>query len=255
MLKNIAGKDLWVEVEGDGPAVIMVHGLGGTTTFYDAVAGALADSHKVIRFDWNGHGRSPLTGDVSIAGLADDVAAVLDAEGIDTAAVVAHSAGTIAAQQFAASHADRTTKLVLLGPIRDLPDAGRDGLRARGAAVRADGVGSVAGAVAEAGTGPATKSERPEIVGYVRESVLGQTDDGYAAGLDAAANSTDADQVAITAPVLIITGAADGVCPPEKAEKIGSGFADARVDGIDGIGHWTVVESAKPVAGLIADFL
>lgn len=40
MLTNIAGKELWLEVAGEGPAVVMIHGLGGTCTFYEAVAAA-----------------------------------------------------------------------------------------------------------------------------------------------------------------------------------------------------------------------
>jgi 3-oxoadipate enol-lactonase len=255
MLTNVAHKKLWLEVSGDGPAVVMIHGLGGTTTFYEAVEMALSATHRVIRYDFNGHGRSPLTGSVSIASLADDLGAVMDELGVESADIIGHSAGTIVVQEFAARNPDRAAKLVLLGPIRELPDAGRDGLRARAGTVRSDTIGAVAGAVAAAGTGPATKSDRPEIVGYVRESVLSQTDEGYAVACEAAADSVDADQSKIAGPVLVITGSADGICPPEKAEHIASGFADARVEVIDGIGHWTVVEAGKQVSTMIADFL
>ncbi len=255
MLTQINGKQLWLETTGDGPTVVMVHGLGGTTTFYDAVTSRLANDHRVVAFDLNGHGRSPLTGAVSIESFADDLGAVLDHVGADSASVIGHSMGSAVVQTFAASHADRVDKLVLLGPIRELPDAGRNGLRERAATVRTQTIGAIAGTIANAGTGPKTKDERPEIVGYVRESVLGQTDEGYAVACEAAADTVDADQAAITCPVLLVTGTADGIAPPEKTEHIAAGFGDATVHVIDGIGHWTVVEAGVEVASLVAEFL
>ena len=209
----------------------------------------------MIRFDFDGHGRSPLTGPVSIGALADDVGAVLDHVGVDTAHVIGHSAGTIVAQDFASRNPDRTAKLVLLGPIRELPDAGRAGLRDRAATVREQTIGAIATAVATAGTGAGTKADRPEIIGYVRESVLGQTDEGYAVACEAAAASVDAEQALITGPVLVITGSDDATAPPEKSERIAAGFADSEFAVIDGIGHWTVIEAGKQVSGLIAEFL
>ena len=88
MLTSINGKQLWLETTGDGPTVVMVHGLGGTTTFYDAVTARLADDHRVVAFDLNGHGRSPLTGAVSIEGFAADLVAVLDHVGAASASVI-----------------------------------------------------------------------------------------------------------------------------------------------------------------------
>ena len=130
-----------------------------------------------------------------------------------------------------------------------------DGLRQRAVNVRADTIGSIATAIADAGTGPKTKAERPEIVGYVRECILRQTDEGYAVACEAAAGTVDADQAAITCPVLLITGTADGIAPPEKTQHIAAGFGDATVHVIDGIGHWTVVEAGAEVASLVAEFL
>ena len=121
--------------------------------------------------------------------------------------------------------------------------------------VRTQTIGAIAGTIANAGTGPKTKDERPEIVGYVRESVLGQTDEGYAVACEAAADTVDADQAAITCSILLITGTADGIAPPEKTEHIAAGFGDATVHIIDGIGHWTVVEAGVEVASLVAEFL
>ena len=53
---------LFVEKTGTGPAVVLIHGLGGTTTVYDPQVAALAKTHTVLRYDLSGHGRSPYVG-------------------------------------------------------------------------------------------------------------------------------------------------------------------------------------------------
>ena len=58
---QVNGKELAVEVEGDGPAVLLVHGLGGTSNFYQVQTDALVDRFRVIRVDSAGAGRSPAT--------------------------------------------------------------------------------------------------------------------------------------------------------------------------------------------------
>src|SRR5689334_12478103 len=111
---KINGTDLAVEVEGSGPAVLLVHGLGGTGNFYQIQADALASSHQVIRVDSAGAGRSGLREGIGIESHADDLAAVLDQVGVASAAVVGHSMGTLVARSFAARHRDRVTALALL---------------------------------------------------------------------------------------------------------------------------------------------
>ena len=84
-IMKLNAQELAVEIDGDGPAVPLVHGLGGTTNFYQVQADALADRFKVIRVDCAGAGRSPLTDGISIESHADDLVAVLDQLGIDSA--------------------------------------------------------------------------------------------------------------------------------------------------------------------------
>ena len=84
---NVNGKELAVEIDGpdDAPVVLLVHGLGGTSNFYQVQTDALAERLRVIRVDSAGAGRSPVTDDISIAGHAEDLAAVLDALNVSSA--------------------------------------------------------------------------------------------------------------------------------------------------------------------------
>ena len=65
--------DLYYEREGNpsGPALVFIHGLGGTTNVYQPLAHALQDC-DLVRFDWAGHGRSSLPKSTSIESYAED---------------------------------------------------------------------------------------------------------------------------------------------------------------------------------------
>ncbi|MEU1162607.1 alpha/beta hydrolase [Streptomyces sp. NPDC005921] len=120
---DVNGRTLAVEVDGQGPAVLMVHGLGGTSNFYQVQADALAERFRVIRVDSAGAGRSPVAEDISIESHAEDLAAVLDELGVPTAAVVGHSMGTLVVRALAARHPGRVSALALLGAVRVPSDA------------------------------------------------------------------------------------------------------------------------------------
>jgi len=98
---NVAGTELAVETEGSGPPLVLLHGLGGTGNFYQPQVGALAERFTVIRPDLRGHGRSPVSGQISIDGYVSDLAGLLDELGHDQVRLVGHSMSTLTAQHFA----------------------------------------------------------------------------------------------------------------------------------------------------------
>ena len=83
-LKEINGKKLWVEVKGSGKPVIFIHGLGSSLNYFHVQAEDLsANGFQIIRFDFEGAARSPLSGTVSIESIAKDAIAILDHFGIE----------------------------------------------------------------------------------------------------------------------------------------------------------------------------
>jgi len=252
---DLKGKKIFVEVEGEGPALLFVHGLGGTTTFFEAQARALAAKHRVVRFDLEGHGRSELSGgELTIASFAADAIALLDALGIRSADVVGHSLGTIPVQHLAAHHRDRVGKVVLLGPIREQPPAGKEATRARAATVREKGMEAVASAIANAATSPTVQRERPELLGFVRELLLGQSPEGYARACEALAQAKAVDLSGVETPVLLLRGDDDKVSSNETVVAMAKELAHARTGVLEGCGHWTAIEAAARVTAALTEF-
>lgn len=117
------GAVLQAAVQGTGPPLLLVSGLGGTAAFWTARAAALARSFRVIRFDQRGIGAST-RGEAActIDLLARDCIAVLDAAGVDRATLLGHSTGGCIGQSVARQAPRRLSALILsatwLGPNR-----------------------------------------------------------------------------------------------------------------------------------------
>lgn len=254
---QVNGKELAVEVDGEGPAVLLVHGLGGTSNFYQPLADALVDRFQVIRVDSAGAGRSPVpeNADISVESHADDLAAVLDALGVASARVVGHSMGTLVVRSLAARHPDKVSALVLLGAVREPADAGRQAQRDRAATLREQGTPAVAPGIVANALSETTHRDRPEVTAFVRELVMRQDAEGYARNCEALAAATDPGPIDKKLPLLLITGEDDKVGPPEASHELARGHGDAAVEILPGVGHWTALEAARQTNDHLVKFL
>ncbi len=100
------------------PAVIMVHGFGGSLHSWEPWAQALSGDHRVIRFDLPGCGLTAPdpSGNYTDARSMQLLIALMDQLGIARASIVGHSIGGRIAWTFAATHPERVDKLVLVAP-------------------------------------------------------------------------------------------------------------------------------------------
>ena len=249
--------EMEVEKTGSGPALVLVHGLGGTSNFWFPQLAELNRRFTVYRPDLRGSGRSLLNGGgkLSVDALVDDLVGLLDAEGLESAAFVGHSFGSLVVQHLAAKHPRRVTRLALVGPIRAPADANRQGPRDRAAKVRAEGMIAVADAIVGAALSSATREHKPIATSFVRELLLRQDPQGYAATCEALADARDADYASIVAPTLLVTGKDDGVGSPATAEMLKSQIRGAEVVLLEDCGHWTAIEQPERVTEALSAFL
>ncbi|QIE26491.1 3-oxoadipate enol-lactonase 2 (plasmid) [Caballeronia sp. SBC1] len=243
LVKNIA-----VEVDGDGQAVVCIHGLGGSSNNWTPVLSAF-EGMKVVRPDLPGSARSALPSQpLSIDLYVETLAAVLRELDISKAHMVAHSMGTIIAQHLAIKHPELVKSLALFGPLLAPPEQGRPGIQARAALSREKGVAGVqeiADAIVKGATSAETKAQRPVAIALVRESVMRQSPEGYAQSCEALAGAQATEVEKIGVPTLLVTGDEDGVGQPAAVKAMGERIAGSNVMVLSGCGHWTTFE--KPV--------
>ena len=100
---------------GEGPLVVAAHGITSNHRSWGVVAAALEGEVRLVALDQRGRGRSNgVPGPYGIDQLADDVAALLDHLGEETAVIAGHSMGGFVATTFAVRHPERAHALVLV---------------------------------------------------------------------------------------------------------------------------------------------
>ncbi|HYP71000.1 MAG TPA: alpha/beta hydrolase, partial [Variovorax sp.] len=208
---------LAVEEEGDGPAVVCVHGLGGSSNSWTPLMPVLS-RHRVIRVDLPGSGRSQAAeGALSIDRYVQALLDVCSRLGVTRAHWLGHSMGTIVCQHVAAAHPKLVASVALFGPLIAPPDAARTAMlqRAEKARSGAAGMQEITQALLNAAISADTRQRLPVAVAYVRESLMRQSGEAYARSCEALAAAQPAAVESITAPVLLVTGDEDGVAPPQ----------------------------------------
>lgn len=112
----VAGRRVRYRIEGDGPPVVLLHGIGRTLDDFVEQQDLLARDHRVVSVDLPGHGGSaPLDGPHTLSAFASAVAVFLDAARVDGPAhLVGNSLGGAVAMRLAVDDPTRVASLVLV---------------------------------------------------------------------------------------------------------------------------------------------
>jgi pimeloyl-ACP methyl ester carboxylesterase len=249
-----------VEEEGEGPAVVCVHGLGGSSNTFTPLMPAMA-RHRVIRVDLPGSGRSQQAeGALDIERYVAVLLAICERLKVTRAHWVGHSMGNIVLQHIAVSQPRRVASLAMFGPLITPPDAARAAIRARAAKARegASGMQEIALALLQASISADTRERLPIAVAFVRESLMRQDGEAYARSCEALAAAQPAAIENIEAPVLLVTGDEDGVAPPQSVRAMADRLHRApgkRVVVLARCGHWTPIERPEECGRELREFL
>jgi pimeloyl-ACP methyl ester carboxylesterase len=216
--------------------MVLIHGLAGSTRWWDASLPGLARSFQVYAVDLPGFGDNRRTEPFTLERAAEQLAAWMDAVEIERASIVGHSMGGYVAADFAARFPERVNRLVLVDavvrpyehplrePVRGVLDTART-LPVRywrillGDALRA---------------GPATlhNATRAVLAADLRPR-LGQ----------------------INAPTLVIWGERDNLVPLEYGKLLAESLPNARLEVIEGAGHNPMWDRPDELNRLVAGFL
>jgi len=254
-MTSIRFAGMMVESEGEGPPILMLHGLGGTSNSFQPLVPPLA-GFRIVRPDLPGAGRSPTPAHpITVGSLVDAVENAATHLGVNRVHVVGHSFGTLIAQHIAARRPDRVASLTLFGPILEPQDAARERLLERAATARNEGMSVVADQLARSALSSAVANENPVAVAFVRESHMRQDAEGFARSCEALAQAEKAEHRLIDCPTLIVTGDEDAVGPASVARELADKIGGAKTVILHRCGHWTPIEKSKECGALLSEFV
>jgi pimeloyl-ACP methyl ester carboxylesterase len=254
MPSKVAGGIVF-DIAGDGEPVVLIHGLGGSSNTFQPLMPVLRN-FAVYRPDMPGSGRSPVPMEAqSIASFAEAVVSGLGELGVQTAHFGGHSLGTLVCQHIAVHVPQCVRSLTLFGALTEPPDGARNGLIGRAATARGGAMDTIADQIIAATLSPATHSDKPSAVAFVRESVMRQPPEGYAKSCEALSKAQAFPVERIDVPVLLIAGDTDPVAPPSMATALKDKMPNARMVLLERSGHWIPIEKSEESSRLIAEFL
>jgi 3-oxoadipate enol-lactonase len=230
----------------DAPVVCMTHSLasdGGMWT--EQVPPLLAAGFRVLRIDMRGHGGSDaVAGDYTMSQLAGDVAAVLDALGMQKVHFIGLSIGGMFGQAFALEHGGRLASAMWCDTLPCSPQGAAEVWQQRVDTVRKAGsLAPLADVTIERWLTEAVQKQRPGRWKQIRDTIVGTTAAGYL-GCVAAIRNYDfvARLPSVKVPVLVVCGADDQGTPPGENKRIASLVPGARYEEMAGARHFPNVE-------------
>lgn len=254
---EVNGAAIRYALSGSGPqTLVLFHELAGSLDSWGGLVPLLPAGLRVLRSDMRGSGMSEkLRGHLDMDLVCDDMAALLDALGIEGKVIVAGAAvGGAVAARFAVRHAARTKKLVLIGPALGVPP-GRHAA-ALGIADMLDekGMRAIAGDVfPKAFPDHLWRNDNEKRKALARW--LGADPEGYAAAYRMLVKAETRKELAdIACPVLALAGKHDPFGTPEIIETATKSIRDCRFSVVDG-GHFMSVQNPDRVADAMRVFL
>lgn len=221
------------ERRGDGPPLVLIHGLGYARWGWEPVVEPLAEDFSVLLFDNRGIGESDAPpGPYTAAELAGDALGVLDAAGVERAHVLGTSLGGMVAQELALAAPERVDRLVLACTTSGGPNAAP--MPQRTVQLFAEGPTLPPGVALRRFVENALAPGADEaIVDRILEHRLATAQPFPAWQAQAAAGMTfdAAGRVAaIAAPTLVLHGTDDVVVDPANAELLASLIPGAQLE-------------------------
>jgi len=250
-----------VRIDGSsGAEVVLIAGFPLTRAIWNAQSETLAQHRRIVRPDLRGTGESSVTGGPYLMEqLASDIAAALDALGIERAAMVGHSLGGYVALAFARLFTERLERLALVCSrlAADTPEVAAARFELADRVERDDSAAAAIAAYVPRLFAPETARERPEIVARVNEIATGVSARGAAALLRGMAMRPSAFDIApdLDVPVVVIAGGRDAIVSIEEADANARAFRRGRLVVCPHSGHLPMVEEAEVLSGALAAWL
>ena len=251
-----AGARIFWRLDGSEakPPLVLLNSIGTDLSLWDTVVPHLLPAFRLLRLDMRGHGASDAPGgDYTMALLAEDVAAAMDAAGIGAAAVAGVSLGGMVAMQLALDRPERVSALAL---VCTSPAMDRSAWEDRITRVAEDGMKGIADLAMGRFLSPGFAAQRPVVAESLRRNLIAMAAKGYAGAGAAIRDMELLDRLpGLGVPTLVVTGDRDVSTPfAGHGKRLVAGIPGAVHVRMD-CAHLAPVEAPMGLAAALRDFL
>jgi len=256
----IASDGTRYEVVGaDGPAVVLVHGLGLNRHMWRWQTEALAARHRLVLYDLFGHGESPAPPEQpSLSLFSGQLRGLLDDLGLDKVAVAGFSLGGMIARRFAMDHGDRLWALAILHSPYKREPAAHEAIQRRVEQARRDGPQATVDAALERWLTQDFRNGHPEVAALIRDWVLANDRTVYPTIYQVLVDGVEeliVPDPAIACPTLVMTGDEDYGNSPAMTRAIAAEIPGATAVVLPGLRHLAMIEAPERFNGELLSFL
>lgn len=248
-----------VVATGDGPTLVLVHGVGLDHTMWDLVVDDLSKRRTVVRYDLLGHGKTfnpdgPRTVDDFVAQLLD----VINLTGGQPADIAGLSLGGLIVRAAAVGGSRYVRSVAILNAVYQREEHEKTRTRERLALTEKEGMAAVADLAIDRWFTEAWQAQYPDRAKAVRSTLLANDLDGY---LKAYRVFIDGDPFgeehigSITCPALVQTGERDIGSTPEMTHAMAAAIPHAVAQILPGQGHLPPIEDPERFAFALLSFL
>jgi (E)-2-((N-methylformamido)methylene)succinate hydrolase len=243
-------------VEGSGPPVLLIHGVGARSENWDGVTAVLSGNFRVVRYDLRGHGESSkIPGPYSLEMFADDAVGLLDHLGIARAHVAGHSLGGMIAITLAGRHPERIDRLAVLSAAAGRTEEERRKVMERIALIASGISGDHFKNSLTRWFTDEFRAANPELMEQYAARNKENDPACYAAAYTVlAASEVGPELPRVKAPTLVVTGEGDLGSNPRMARFIHAGITDSELRILPRLRHSILIEAPRAVAGQLEPF-
>jgi len=256
-LQDVDAVDCAYSIEGNGPPILLVHGVGGSRYVWAGLIERLKSEFTCISYDLRGHGESPKPdGAFGLDDLVADLERLRTCLGCGRAHVIGHSLGGMVAAAYARRHPDRVISVGLLSTVAGRSEEERARTRTVMDKMAREGAASALEILVRRWFTDAFIAAHPGLVEARKRQVREIDPKIY---LNAFAIYADTEMLPwlheLAAPALVMTGDQDLGCSPRHNKIMAERLPNARLVILDGLRHGILLEAPGRVAQAVTDFL
>jgi len=247
------------ELHGQGPVVVLVHGMGMNRAMWQWLVPALTPDFQVLSYDLLGHGESvEPAGRPNLRSFSAQIVELLDHCGLALAGVAGFSLGGMIARRFALDHPDRLTALAILHSAHDRSAAERTAMGRRVKMVNQSGPADMVDEALLRWFTDDFRTRHPEMKALVRGWMAANRKEVYAPIYRVLAEDDAelAEPIAeIRCPTLAMTGAEDFGNSPDMTQRMAAAIPGAKAVILPGLRHMALAENPAAFNAPLVSFL